>query len=102
MQTTALVEDTAIDGRLGSEHGLSLYVQTGERRLLFDMGQTGLFLRLLRLWRRHTAKALPDHANLVGSKARKCGKQKRFLPSRNLFCFPLVKIIFSLLTKEGS
>ncbi len=53
MQTTALVENTAIDGRLGSEHGLSLYVQTGERRLLFDMGQTGLFLRLLRLWQRH-------------------------------------------------
>mgnify|MGYP001041395386 CR=1 FL=1 len=35
MQTTALAENTAIDGRLGSEHGLSLYVQTGERRLLF-------------------------------------------------------------------
>ena len=52
MQTTALVENTAIDGRLGSEHGLSLYVQTGEWRLLFDMGQTGLFLRLLRLWQR--------------------------------------------------
>lgn len=25
------------------EHGLSLYIETGERRILFDMGQTGLF-----------------------------------------------------------
>ncbi len=44
MQITALAENTAIDGRFGSEHGLSLYIETRGRKLLFDMGQTGLFL----------------------------------------------------------
>ena len=88
MQTTALVEDTAIDGRLGSEHGLSLYVQTGERRLLFDMGQTGLFLRLLRLWQREQ-----------GEKMR---KTKKVSPQQKPFSFSAGKNYFSLLTKERS
>ena len=45
MKITALVENTAADGRLGCEHGLSLYIEACGRRLLFDMGQSDLFAR---------------------------------------------------------
>lgn len=43
MQITALVENTSLDKRFGAEHGLSLYIETGSRKILFDMGQTELF-----------------------------------------------------------
>lgn len=43
MKITILLENTACDTQLLCEHGLSLYVETGGRRLLFDMGQTGAF-----------------------------------------------------------
>lgn len=44
MQITVLTENTAAEESFGKEHGLSLYIRTRERRILFDMGQTGLFL----------------------------------------------------------
>lgn len=44
MLITVLAENTAMDERLGKEHGLSLYIRTQEHKILFDMGQTGLFL----------------------------------------------------------
>lgn len=44
MQITVLAENTATDERFGKEHGLSLYIQTQGQNILFDMGQTGLFL----------------------------------------------------------
>lgn len=44
MLIQTLVEDTAVSGEISSEHGLSLYVETGGRKLLFDMGKTDLFL----------------------------------------------------------
>lgn len=43
MKITCLCENTAVCGGFGCEHGLSLLVETGERKILFDMGQTALF-----------------------------------------------------------
>lgn len=43
MKITALVENTASNENFQTEHGLSLYIETGKRRILFDMGQTDLF-----------------------------------------------------------
>lgn len=45
MRITALTENTSADPRCGAEHGLSLYIETGDHRILFDMGQTDLFER---------------------------------------------------------
>lgn len=39
----ALVENTSLDPKLGSEHGLSLYIETENHRILFDTGASGLF-----------------------------------------------------------
>ncbi|SHN57609.1 MBL fold metallo-hydrolase [Desulfitobacterium chlororespirans] len=38
-----LVENTAIAEDFGSEHGLSLYIETKTHKLLFDVGASGLF-----------------------------------------------------------
>ena len=43
MKLTTLVENTSCREDVGSEHGLSLYIETGSRKLLFDSGQTALF-----------------------------------------------------------
>ena len=43
MQITALVENTSQDKKFGTEHGLSLYIEAGFQKILFDMGQSGLF-----------------------------------------------------------
>lgn len=43
MKIACLAENTAVDERFGSEHGLSLFIETGDHRILFDMGQTGIF-----------------------------------------------------------
>ena len=45
MLIKTLVEDTTLSGNVASEHGLSLYVESNGRKLLFDMGKTDLFLR---------------------------------------------------------
>ena len=45
MKITALTENTAARAELGSEHGLSLFIETAETALLFDMGQSDLFAR---------------------------------------------------------
>ncbi len=50
MKITALVENTVSGQRaeqlgLGREHGLSLYIEACGHRILFDMGQSGLFAR---------------------------------------------------------
>jgi 7,8-dihydropterin-6-yl-methyl-4-(beta-D-ribofuranosyl)aminobenzene 5'-phosphate synthase len=39
-----LVENTSISEKLGSEHGLSLYIEANARKILFDVGSSGLFL----------------------------------------------------------
>jgi len=43
VKIVALMENTADREDLQSEHGLSLYIEAGNRRILFDMGQSGLF-----------------------------------------------------------
>ncbi len=43
MKVTVLVENTSLNEGLRAEHGLSLYIETGCGKLLFDMGQTSLF-----------------------------------------------------------
>ena len=44
MKITSLVENTCSTG-LPVEHGLSLYIETEEHTILFDMGQSDLFVR---------------------------------------------------------
>lgn len=43
MKIYTLMENTARDASLHCEHGLSLYIETGTRKLLFDAGQTDAF-----------------------------------------------------------
>ena len=43
MKLVVLEENTACRPGLTAEHGLSLYIETGETRILFDMGQTAAF-----------------------------------------------------------
>ncbi|MDR1730926.1 MAG: MBL fold metallo-hydrolase [Synergistaceae bacterium] len=45
MIVTVLVENTSISEDLEWEHGLSLYIETCGRALLFDMGGSGLFAK---------------------------------------------------------
>ncbi|HZJ75447.1 MAG TPA: MBL fold metallo-hydrolase [Clostridia bacterium] len=39
-----LVENTAISNDFKYEHGLSLYIETKERKILFDVGTSGIFI----------------------------------------------------------
>lgn len=43
MKITVLVENTTIDENLNAEHGLSLYIESNGKKILFDMGQTEAF-----------------------------------------------------------
>lgn len=43
MRITALLENTASRTDMKTEHGLSLYIETETRKILFDMGQTTFF-----------------------------------------------------------
>ena len=43
MKITVLMENTTADPDLHCEHGLSLYIETGDHKILFDMGQTTAF-----------------------------------------------------------
>lgn len=45
MRIVTLVENTALRPELEAEHGLSLFIETNGRRLLFDMGQSPAFAR---------------------------------------------------------
>ena len=45
MRITVLTENTTCDDNIGTEHGLSLYIETAFHKILFDMGQTDLFAR---------------------------------------------------------
>jgi len=45
LRLTALMDDrAAAHGRCEAEHGLSVFVEYGDKRILFDCGQSGLFL----------------------------------------------------------
>lgn len=43
MNIKVLTENTAINDSFECEHGLSLYIETKDRNILFDSGQTGMF-----------------------------------------------------------
>ncbi|MBE6879479.1 MAG: MBL fold metallo-hydrolase [Ruminococcaceae bacterium] len=43
MKITCLAENTSVNNNIGAEHGLSLFIETKNHRILFDMGQTELF-----------------------------------------------------------
>lgn len=43
MKITALTENTPYTDNISAEHGLSLYIETQNHKILFDMGQTALF-----------------------------------------------------------
>ena len=43
MKIISLAENTSSKEGIGAEHGLSLYIETKEHRILFDAGQTGMF-----------------------------------------------------------
>lgn len=45
MIVKTLVENTSISDQLGSEHGLSLYIETKNRKILFDLGASDLFYK---------------------------------------------------------
>ena len=45
MRIVTLMEDTACAPGFVCEHGLSFYIEANGKKLLFDMGQTDLFLR---------------------------------------------------------
>ena len=45
MKLTVLSENTALDPRLEAEFGLSVYLEEGNTRLLFDAGERGACLR---------------------------------------------------------
>lgn len=45
MKIVTLLENTGGSSSLRAEHGLSLYVETGKYKILFDMGQTDAFAR---------------------------------------------------------
>ena len=49
MSVTVLAENISSDGKFASEHGLSLFIETEDKKILFDMGQTDLFLENARL-----------------------------------------------------
>lgn len=43
LKIIALVENTTNNKNLSCEHGLSLYIEANDKKILFDMGQTNLF-----------------------------------------------------------
>ena len=45
MRITVLVENTANNENFETEHGLSLYIETENKKILFDMGQGDLFAK---------------------------------------------------------
>lgn len=45
MRIVTLMENTSRDPSLSCEHGLSLYIETGDSKILFDAGQTDLFAK---------------------------------------------------------
>lgn len=45
MKITTLIENLVTSADLVAEHGLSLYIETSDQKILFDTGQSGLFLQ---------------------------------------------------------
>lgn len=45
MRIITLIENLVTTGGLYAEHGLSVYIETSNRKILFDTGQSGLFIK---------------------------------------------------------
>jgi 7,8-dihydropterin-6-yl-methyl-4-(beta-D-ribofuranosyl)aminobenzene 5'-phosphate synthase len=45
MKITTLIENLVSKAGLVAEHGLSIYIETDSRKILFDTGQSGLFMQ---------------------------------------------------------
>lgn len=45
MKIITLIENMVNNANLVGEHGLSLYLDTGSKKILFDTGQSGVFLQ---------------------------------------------------------
>ena len=45
MKIVTLIENTSVSEEITAEHGLSLYIETENTRILFDMGQSDAFVR---------------------------------------------------------
>ena len=45
MKITCLTENTSQNPGIGAEHGLCLFIETDNRKILFDMGQSDLFYK---------------------------------------------------------
>ena len=45
MKIVTLTENASVSEAIMAEHGLSLYIETGEKKILFDMGQTDAFIQ---------------------------------------------------------
>lgn len=45
MKIISLVDNISIKSNIGSEHGLSLYIETNKHKLLFDLGASSLFIK---------------------------------------------------------
>ncbi len=45
MKITTLIENYVSEESLFAEHGLSFYIETDKQKILFDTGQTGLFIQ---------------------------------------------------------
>lgn len=43
MKIIALLENTSCDNTLCTEHGLSFYIESGDKKILFDTGMSGMF-----------------------------------------------------------
>ena len=61
---TTLVENCVYGRKLQAEHGLSLYIETAEHKLLFDTGASDLFIsnaRLLHIMNLSNMESLAEH-----------------------------------------
>ena len=45
MRITTLIENTSCGDGFASEHGISLLIETGKHKILFDAGQSDAFAR---------------------------------------------------------
>ena len=77
MKITVLMENTACREDMASEHGLSLYIETGDLRILFDAGKTGAFADNARIL--GVDLGVVDFAVLSHGHYDHCGGLMRFL-----------------------
>jgi len=45
MKITTLIDNIVYKTGLVSEHGFSVYIESGDKKILFDTGQTGIFTK---------------------------------------------------------